>query len=120
MFHVKLSHIAKHNAFLGFRRGAKKVIAYVTLLSIEAFDGGDMIFTVAGHTESGDNPIHVPRVMVSGRYVDAARHPYLAGQEAGEIVASWWKRNGFAGEPETPLDPAKVDPDFTKWMEDAA
>jgi hypothetical protein len=119
MFHVKQPYLTldqKHLLYHGFQRGAFTVRHHVRLAKIER-SGNELCFTVLGNTHTGVTHIHVPRILVRDRWIDAIFRPYDAGQEAGAIAASWWKRNGFPGEP--PAD-HEIDADFKKWMLDSA
>lgn len=108
----------KHMAFLGFQKGAKKVLPHVKLAEIKR-GGNELVFTVTGNTDVGITHIHIPRILARDRWIDAIFRPYDAGQEAGDAAVSWWTRNGAAGTPDPNTAPYPIDPDFVKWMADA-
>ena len=116
-FHVKqkpsLTFEQKNLAFLGFQKGSKKVKTHVNLATIER-SGNELCFTVVGN-ESGVEHIPVSRIFLHNRWIDAIFRPYLSGQEAGEIAANWWTRNGQVGSTDELNATVEIDPDFVKW-----
>lgn len=119
MFHVKqiLNLADKSKAYHGFQLGSLKVRKHVRLINI-ARSGNELCFSVTGHTKLGVTHIHIPRVLIRDRWIDAIFRPYHAGEEAASIAVSWWNREGIAGEPEPESDHI-IDPDIEKWMTDA-
>ena len=119
-----LSLDEKNKAFLGFLAGARKAYGKwdktvpVTLAKVERSSNA-LCFTILGNGDiKSFHHIPVQRILINGRWIDAVFRAYHAGEEAGDVAISWWKRNAYQGVSE--VDLPEIDPDFLKWMENAS